>query len=338
MTKEEAVAVINGEKNIEETLPQETAPQAETEVQETETEVKPEAAEAETSETPENNDETGDESALEDPEKVNKDETKARKKKKYTQLEKQQFAFKMQKARRKKAEEALAARNKEIEELKAQLEKYKGLSLEDFGNDQEKYMDYRLDQRLGNEKVKSMSDAYDREKMELEMEEAAEIANTRLENCYPDEVERNKYQALIQNAETNFANMHPEIGYNKFSDFLLSEKDRSVLQYLQDSDNAPKLINHFIHKPEAALRIMMMRNPNLKFLELKQLENRMIQHERMVKSRNASNASNASKVPEVKKLPDTGKTLTNSTIDTGIDWNRPWTKQDAINYIRNNNH
>ena len=331
MTKEEAVAVINGEKNIEETLPTETVTQTGSEVQETETEVKPETAEVET-QTPENNDETGDESALEDLEKVDKDETKAHKKKKYTPLEKQQFAFKMQKARRKKAEEALAARNKEIEELKAQLEKYKGLSLEDFGNDQEKYMDYRLDQRLGNEKVKSMTDQYDRERMELEMQEAAEIANTRLENCYPDEEERNKYQALIQNAETNFASMHPEIGFNKFSDFLLSETDRSVLQYLQDSDNAPKLINHFIHKPEAALRIMTMRNPNMKFLELKQLENRMIQHERMVKSRTAT------KAPEVKKLPDTGKTLTNSTIDTGIDWNRPWSKQDAINYIRNNNH
>ena len=331
MDYKEAVSVVNGEKTIDETLGAGTAPQTETKPEETPTEAKPEETAGEpNSETPEQP--AGDEPAPEGPEKAGRDESKVQKKKKsFTPMEKQQFAFRMQKARWKKAEQQLSERNAEIEKLKAELEKYKGLTLEDFGNDQEKFMDYRMDQRLGNEKVKSMTESLDRERMQMEMEEAAEIANQRLEACYPDEGARNKYQELIQRAETDFASMHPEIGFKKFSDFLTSEKDRSVLQYLQDSDNAPKLINHFIHKPEAALRIMTMRNPYNKFIELKQLENRMMQHERMIAAKQAQ-------PPQPKTLPDTGKTLNNNTIDTGVQWDRPWSKQDAINYIHNKNH
>lgn len=320
MTKEEAVSVINGEKTIDSTLGTQTS-QPEEQV-ETVTEENTTPSEETKTEVPEDND--GNNEAVEDvPEKDVEDKT-SRKKKTYTPLQKQQYAFKMQKARWRKAEERNAQQAEEIEKLKAELEKYKGLTLEDFGNDQQKYLDYQVDQRMGRERVNSMTEQLDYQRRQMEMQEASEIANERLMNCYPDEVEREKYQNLIQNAETNFAEMHPEIGYEKFSDFLLSEKDRSVLNYLQDSDNAPKLIRHFIHKPEAALKIMTMRNPYNKFIELKQLENRMMQHERIVKNK---------MVPQKKVLPDTGKTLNNNTIDTGFDWSKPMTKADAIAYI-----
>ena len=43
----------------------------------------------------------------------------------------------------------------------------------------------------------------------MDMQEAAELADYRCQQCFPDETERNKYQELIQMAESNFANMHP---------------------------------------------------------------------------------------------------------------------------------
>jgi hypothetical protein len=72
---------------------------------------------------------------------------------------------------------------------------------------------------------------------------------------------------------------------------------------------------------------MTMRNPYNKFIELKQLENRMLQHERIM-------AGKAKSTPEPKVLPDTGKVLNNNVIESGPDWNRPWSKQDAVNWIK----
>lgn len=324
MTKAEAVAIVNGEKDLDSTLaPQDSQPEVVEE--KVEPEVNTDTPEEPNSEVPKDGDiEDGKDEAIEvAPEKG--DDNKTSKKKKYSPLEKQQYAFKLQKARWKKAEAALKEREEEITKLKTELEKYKGLTLEDFGNDQDKYTDYKLDQRLGQEKYTQLQKQVDDERRQMQMQEAAEIAEERLNNCFPDEGEREKYQNLIYNAEHSFDKMHPEIGFPKFTDFLLSEEDRSVIKYLQDSDNAPKLIRHFIHKPEAALKIMSMRNQYSKFIELKQLENRMMQHERIV--------ANKAVVPEKKVLPDTGKTLNNNVIDTGIDWSKPLSKADAINLI-----
>lgn len=329
MLYSEAVSVMNGEKTIDDYLKQDESQNVQPQESETEVGNDSIAGENKDSEPPENK----DENVVEEPDEgLEKADKKDKPRKSYSALEKQQHAFATQKRKRKEAEALLKQRDDEIQKLKEELEKYKGLTLEDFGNDQQKYTDYQIDQRLGNEKVKNMTDSLEQERRQMAMEEAAELADIRLQQCYPDEAEREKYQGLIQKAETDFASMHPEIGYAKFSDFLLSEKDRSVLTYLQDSDMAPKLIRHFIHKPEAALRIMAMRNPNMKFIELKQLENRMIQHERIM-------ASKAKAVPpQPKVLPDTGKALNNNIIDSGPDWSRPWSKQDAVNWIKNHQH
>lgn len=194
MTKEEAVSVINGEKTIDSTLGAQTS-QPEEQV-ETVTEENTTPSEETKTEVPEDND--GNNEAVEDvPEKDVEDKT-SRKKKTYTPLQKQQYAFKMQKARWRKAEERNAQQAEEIEKLKAELEKYKGLTLEDFGNDQQKYLDYQVDQRMGRERVNSMTEQLDYQRRQMEMQEASEIANERLMNCYPDEAEREKYQKVFE--------------------------------------------------------------------------------------------------------------------------------------------
>lgn len=244
----------------------------------------------------------------------------------YTEEEKRKHAFAKEKNKRKAVQEKLQSKLKEIEELQNRLKKYEGLTKENFRGDDDAYTDYKIDQRCGRDKVASLQKEYDEETQRMQMEEAQQIAEERLLNAYPDETERNKYQQLIMKAESSFAQMHPEIGYEKFSDFLQSEKDRTLLQYLQDSDNSPKLIRHFIHKPEVALRIMEMKNPYNKIVELKQLENRMMQHERMMKSRAA--------VQPKRSLPNTGKVVS-STNSSAVNYDAPWSKADAERYIKN---
>ena len=183
-------------------------------------------------------------------------------------------------------------------------------------DDEDAYLDFKMDRRLDTEKVANLKSEIQSEQNVLSSEEAAEIANDRLEKNFTNEDERSKYQNLVYKAESDYGSIHPELGVNKFSDLLTSEKDHTVLEYLQDSDNSPKLLRHFILKPEALIRIMSMHNPYNKTLELKQLENRMMQFERMHSHDSSKN-----------KLPDTGKQINNtSTSDTSIHNKDYWIK------------
>lgn len=330
MTKQEAEAIMNGSKKYDDfNVSTDSQPEVTSEpstVDDTEsTAVKTD--ETDTSETPVKEEENSVSSEPDTTLEKGKTEVKDKKVKTYSPIEKQRHAFAKEKDRRREVQAKLDDKLKEIEELKAKLKKYEGLSLENFNGDNEAYTDYKIDQRLGNEQVSRMQKEYDSEAMAIQQEEAAQIAEYRLQTNFPEEVERNNYQNLIMRAENDYASMHPEIGYERFSDFLLSEKDRTLISYLQDSDNSPKLIRHFIHKPEVALKIMQMKNPYNKIVELKQLENRMLQYERVQSAKNK-------KLETKRELPNTGKVVTNSNMNTGFDWSKPMSKKDAEAYMR----
>lgn len=333
MTKQEAESIIKGEKSFDQVFEAQTSQPEANETVEPVENTEPTATETDNVDTS-NQSGTEEETSVssdkvDEPEKL-KDDAKNTKVKKYSQIEKQRHAFAKEKDRRREVEARLSAKQKEIEELQEKLKKYEGLKLEHFNGDNEAYTDYKIDQRMNSERVSRLQSEYNQEQMAMQAEEAQKIAEYRLQTNFPEEESRNKYQSLIQQAETDYASMHPEIGYEKFSDFLLSEQDRTVIQFLQDSDNSPKLIRHFIHKPEAALRIMQMRNPYNKIVELKQLENRMLQYERV-------QASKQKTVQPKRELPNTGKVVTTSTINNGVDWSKPFSKQDAVNYFKNKN-
>ena len=324
-SKADAEAFLNGEKTYEE-LSNDTGTSQPDETKETSTaddaastvSVQPTADEPQETETSSTEENTASSAAEVNPEKVNTEDKNKKKGKSYTKEQRTQHAFAKEKSRRRAVEAELA-------DLKEKLKKYEGLSLEHFKNDQEAYNDYKLDRRFDEEKVKRLES----EQAELVNEEAAEVARMRVEACYPDEAEQAKYQNLIARAESNFESMHPEIGCKSFSEFLLQEKDRAIISYLQDSDNAPKLIRHFINKPEVAQRIMSMSNPYKKFFELQQLENRMMLHDRMTKQ---------AVTPRVEKkvLPNTGKVVQTNTVNSGneIDWTKPMTKREAEAYFK----
>lgn len=323
-SKRDAEAYINGDKSYEE-LSNDTGTSQPIETNETSTAddaastVSEQPTSDEPQETPTSTEETTASSAADDnPEKVETEDKNKKKGKPYTKEQKTQHAFAKEKSRRKAVEAELA-------ELKEKLKKYEGLSLKHFNDDQDAYNDYKMDRRFDEEKVKRLES----EQAELVNEEAAETARRRVEACYPDEADQAKYQNLIARAESDFSSMHPEIGTKSFSEFLLSEKDHSVISYLQDSENAPKLIRHFIHKPEVAQKIMSMSNPYKKFIELQQLENRMLMHERLTTQK-------VEQKVEKKVLPNTGKIVQNNKMNTSdeIDWTKPMSKREAEAYFK----
>lgn len=264
-----------------------------------------------------------------DKELENQNASKGKKKKSYTKDQQIKYSFIKEKQKRKDVENRLAEKQKEIDQLKAELEKYAGLKKEHFKDDEDAYIDYKVEQRLGNERLQMLQQNQEAERQRIMEEEARDNANRRLVECYPDEADREQYNSLITIAENNFESLHPNIGFNKFSDLLLAEEDRTVLKYLQDSDNSPKLIKHFIYKPESVMKIMNMRNPYNKVAELRMLESRMLQHERL-----SVNKAKLNK-PEEKKLKDTGKVIVNGNMNNTIDYSRPWTKKQAEEYIKN---
>lgn len=267
----------------------------------------------------------------ESPEKVESVEKET--KKVPTQQEKIAHSFAREKAKRKEAQAKLDAKIKEIEALKAELEKYKGLTEQDFGGNKEQFDDYRFNQRWNNAMVERLQKEVDEGQSELRRQENSELAETRLNNCFPDELERGRYQMLVVDAEQNFGQKHPEYGCNKFSEFLMSEDDKTILTYLQDSDNSPKLIRHFIMKPESAERIMRMKNPFNKMFELRQLEQRMLQMEK-VRAAKDTPAPAPTPAPVKKELPDTGKIIQNSNINTGVELKQGMSEADAIRYLK----
>ena len=155
-----------------------------------------------------------------------------------------------------------------------------------------------------------------------QMEYANDLAEQRIKNNFSNEQEEQEYRQLLDVAMNNFDRLHPEYGIKNFAD-LVSE-DRTVLEYLADSDNAPRLIRHFIAKPESLLKIMRLSSPLNKHAALDKMEQSMMAYYR---------SKNITKKP----LPSTGRVVNNKMTTVNTDkWNKKWSAADALNYLKNN--
>ena len=79
--------------------------------------------------------------------------------------------------------------NKDLKELKSELDKYKGLKKEDFKGDDDAYIEYKLDQRLKAEQVKQLemdNQAVQKEYEDLEIQ-------SRMENSFSTPEEKDEY-------------------------------------------------------------------------------------------------------------------------------------------------
>lgn len=230
--------------------------------------------------------------------------------KKYTRAERQKHAFKVQ---RDKLKESKAR----IKELEDKLAKYDGLDKDKFDSE-DKYIDYKIDMKSDKRELERLKN----EQAAQQMEYANDLAEQRIKNNFSNEQEEQEYRQLLDVAMNNFDRLHPEYGIKNFAD-LVSE-DRTVLEYLADSDNAPRLIRHFIAKPESLLKIMRLSSPLNKHAALDKMEQSMMAYYR---------SKNITKKP----LPSTGRVVNNKMTTVNTDkWNKKWSAADALNYLKNN--
>lgn len=241
---------------------------------------------------------------------VNNDKVNTESNKKYTRAERQKHAFKVQ---RDKLKESKAR----IKELEDKLAKYDGLDKDKFDSE-DKYIDYKIDMKSDKRELERLKN----EQTAQQMEYANDLAEQRIKNNFSDEKEEQEYRQLLDVAMNNFDRLHPEYGIKNFAD-LVSE-DRTVLEYLADSDNAPRLIRHFIAKPESLLKIMRLSSPLNKHAALDKMEQSMMAYYR---------SKNITKKP----LPSTGRVVNNKMTTVNTDkWNKKWSAADALNYLKNN--
>lgn len=237
-------------------------------------------------------------------------------KKKYTKEDRTKHAFKLEKDKRRALKEQLDNSNKRITELEEKLSKYKDLKEDDFKS-KDAYIDYKVDMATDTKSLSAL-----REQQQSQMYAyAQEVNETKLKNNFNDE-ERAQYEHLLDVAQHDFRKLHPEYGVDNFADILL--KDEAVVEYLADSDNSPRMIRHFIAKPESLIRIMSITNPTQKVIALNDMEKAMMRY------------FNSQSKKKQKQLPSTGNIVTNTMNKTNTAiWDKKWSKQDAMDYIRN---
>ena len=250
-------------------------------------------------------------SSVEDKEEASNDNvtTESNNNKKYTRAERQKHAFKVQ---RDKLKESKAR----IKELEDKLAKYDGLDKDKFDSE-DKYIDYKIDMSSDKRELERLK----QERIQQQIEYAKDISEQRILDNFSDSQEQEEYRKLLNIATHNFSALHPEYGIDNFADLIA--EDKTVLEYLADSDNSPRLIRHFIAKPESLLKIMRMTSPLNKHAALDKMEQAMVNYFR-------------TKNVKVKPLQSTGRVVNNrinNTSDTD-KWNKKWSAQDALNYIK----
>lgn len=239
-----------------------------------------------------------------------KNERKPTSKKRYSKEERQKHAFKLQRDKLKESQ----IRIKELEE---KLAKYDGLTKDKFEKEDD-YIDYKVDMSSDKREL----DRLRQERVTQEMEYAKDLSEQRILDNFTDKQEQEEYRKLLNVATTNFSALHPEYGINNFADFIA--EDKTVLEYLADSDNAPRLIRHFIAKPESLLKIMRMASPLNKYAALDKMETAMVNY---FKTKN---------VKATKPLPSTGRVVNNKINTTSTEkWDKKWSAADALNYLKN---
>ena len=230
-------------------------------------------------------------------------------KKRYSKEERQKHAFKLQRDKLKESQDR-------IKELEEKLSKYDGMSKDKFDKDED-YIDYKVDMSSDKRELERLK----QERIQQQIEYAKDVSEQRILDNFSDSQEQEEYRKLLNIATHNFSALHPEYGIDNFADLIA--EDKTVLEYLADSDNAPRLIRHFIAKPESLLKIMRMTSPLNKHAALDKMEQAMVNYFR-------------TKNVKVKPLQSTGRVVNNrinNTSDTD-KWNKKWSAQDALNYIK----
>lgn len=183
----------------------------------------------------------------------------------------------------------VASMQSEIDTLKAQLMKFNSVSEESLADKPSELMDLKINKNTLTNQIQNLERNRNDVIEEQANAEAELIHQQRIDRCFTDEAEVNHYQTLLAN------------GREKFVDFLAKyDPENTVLQYLDDCENSPLLVQVLMTNPNELKRVVEIRSPLNKTIQLKSLENRILMDRRLHKTVGKANPAPA------KKLPSTG--------------------------------
>lgn len=243
-------------------------------------------------------------------------ETKAAKqdqpqKKKPTKQEQIDHAFTREKKRH-KAE--IEAKDKEIAELKAKIQKYAPLEQGDFDpNDVKSYIDHKFALQNEQSQLERLTAERDRMVNEDRDREAGERHERQVQECFATDEERQHYWALLKN------------GGAQFKDFLNKyDRDGAIDSFLGDSKIAPVMVSVLMRNPDILAGIVEKQSAMNKAVALQNLENRLMLQMKLGR-KTVNQTGNEQRTENVNKLPITGSQVTNpgnARSSTVQDWNQ----------------
>lgn len=223
--------------------------------------------------------------------------SESKSKSKYTQQDKINHSFSKLKAKNKAKIERLES---EIASLKKQLEQHQNKTVNDFKS-QEEYLDARQDARWNLRELEKRNN----ELKELKDEQIIERNQNRFNTLYATEEAKQSYIEAWNIGKQNGV-------------LEAINNDKVIMDFLHDSEYGPKLLEHFIRRPEVLERFINIENTGRKNHELYSLEDRLV---KFLSSQN--NKTVTKEEPEHKSLVVENKN-SNSIIGKQI------TKSDTI--------
>lgn len=211
------------------------------------------------------------------------------KKSQLTHEQKRNYAFAREKQKRREQKEYYES---QLKELRAELDKYKGLKKDDFKGDEDAYIEYKLDQRLKAEQVKQL-EMHNRE-IQKEYEDL-EI-QSRMENSFSTPEEKEEYMVTLNKYGPVFLSYLEQKG---------EEVANTVLSTIDHMPQYPKVMNKLLKDGAAVDYITSSSDPYV------------------IKQRFYAYANKILNPPKPKaKLPIIGKQVSNnhSISNSKVDW------------------
>lgn len=205
-----------------------------------------------TEEKPEQKEDKPDESKTEksEPRQVDKKDKDVPPRQKYTREERIAHKFAKQNEKLRERSETIRKQQETIENLNKELEKYKGLKLEDFDNDVGAYADWKAKEASMQNEVKFRS-----EMMENAQREAAEIETARREELsFEDEDERYEYREMLRTNGPQFYDALQKADADYLHPNGKGEIAKTVLNYLSTVDRYPVVLRELMDLKTGALR------------------------------------------------------------------------------------
>lgn len=216
--------------------------------------------------------------------------------KKYSKQEQIDYSFQKLKTREEAKRKKLEARIKELEEALNKKD-----NAPSFDKNKEEYIKYSVDQYGKEAEKKRLEQEY----IDSKRYEAEELNRKRIETCFADEIEREKYNTLIKNNGPDFVK-------------LLDKEDPEsvVLGYLDDCDISPILVRILMTNKEYRDQVLSKSSPYGKQRAMENLEAKVRWAQKQLENRKLKEQENEHNVQEKPKIPVVG-TVTKSDSNDG---------------------